>query len=44
VGRAVACHPCSAGFGDGAVGARSDAEDVAPEAEVDGNEALEKDA
>jgi hypothetical protein len=40
VGRAVACHPCSAGFGGGAVGA----EDVAAEAEVDGNEATKKDA
>ena len=44
VGRAVACHPCSAGFGGGAVGARSCAEDVAAEAEVEGNEATKKDA
>jgi hypothetical protein len=44
VGRAVACHPCSAGFGGGAAGARSSAEDVAVEAEVDGNEATKKDA
>lgn len=40
VGRAVACHPCSTGFGGGAVGA----EDVAVEAEVDGNEATKNDA
>jgi hypothetical protein len=44
VGRAVACHPCSAGFGGGAVGARSGAEDVAVEAEVHGNEATKKHA
>jgi hypothetical protein len=44
VGRAVACHPYSAGFGGGAVGARSGAEDVTAEAEVDGNEATKKDA
>jgi hypothetical protein len=40
VGRAVACHPCSTGFDGGAVGV----EDVAAEAEVDGNEATKKDA
>jgi hypothetical protein len=44
VGRAIACHPCSAGFEGGAVGARSGAEDITAEAEVDRNEATKKDA